>query len=163
MDLFEMSVRGLTLDPLTNMPIVVLREKGGERALPIWIGVFEANAIAMEIDKVGAARPMTHDLIGSIIAALGGALLKVVISDLRDNTFFATLTIRSKEGVEVGVDSRPSDAIAIALRTGAAIFVTRDVWEKSRSLETDDAELDSDRIKAWLETLKPEDFGKYPT
>ncbi len=161
-DLFEMTVRGLTLDPLTNMPIVVLGEKDSDRALPIWIGVFEANAIAMEMDKVGSARPMTHDLMGNIIVALGGELQRVVISDLRENTFFATLALR-KDGGEVTVDSRPSDAIAIALRAGAPIFVTREVWEKSRSLESADMTFDSDRIKAWLETLKPEDFGKYPT
>ncbi len=161
-DLFEMSVRGLTLDPLTNMPIVVLGEKDGDRALPIWIGVFEANAIAMEMDKVDATRPMTHDLMSNIIVALDGELQRVVISDLRENTFFATLALR-KDGGEVTVDSRPSDAIAIALRVGAPIFVTREVWEKSRSLESADMTFDSDRIKAWLETLKPEDFGKYPT
>ena len=111
----EMSVKGLEVDAITNMPIIVLRETGGERVLPIWVGVFEANAIALQIESVQTPRPMTHDLLKSVIDELGGQLERIVVSELKDSTFYATLRLRSRHGA-LTVDARPSDAIALALR-----------------------------------------------
>lgn len=161
----EMKVRGLALDPLSNMPIIILRDEEEKRSLPIWVGIFEANAIALELEKITTPRPMTHDLIKSILETLEARVLKVVVNDLRDNTFFATIHLQLGKS-ELTVDSRPSDAIALALRVGAPIFVEEDVVRKAKSVEvTKETEVggpeDREKIKEWLENLKPEDFGKF--
>jgi len=161
----EMKVRGLALDPLSNMPIIILRDEEEKRSLPIWVGIFEANAIALELEKIATPRPMTHDLIKNILEALEARVLKIVVNDLRDNTFFAAIHLQLG-GAELTVDSRPSDAIALALRVGAPIFVEEDVVRRAKSVEvTKEAEAvspdDREKLKEWLENLKPEDFGRF--
>ena len=163
--LVEMKVRGLALDPVSNMPIIILRDEEDKRSLPIWVGVFEANAIALELEKIPSPRPMTHDLIKNIIEAIDAQVVKVVVTDLRENTFFAVLHLRHGTA-EYTVDSRPSDAIALALRVAAPIFVEEEVFPKAGKMEiakepepvkTDDPE----QLKEWLQNIKPEDFEKY--
>jgi hypothetical protein len=157
-----MVVKGLTLDPLTNMPIVILRDIEGEKALPIWIGIFEANAISLEIEKVATPRPMTHDLIRNILEGMETKVNRIVINDLKDNTFYAVIHLDHNQS-EVTIDSRPSDAIALALRVGAPIFVAKKVIEEAKSIDlTEDKmkEEDTEKWKEWLEQIKPEDFGK---
>ena len=157
----EMKVRGLALDPVSNMPIIILRDDEEKRSLPIWVGLFEANAIALELEKISTPRPMTHDLIKNILESLEAKVEKIVVNDLRDNTFFALIHLRLGEE-EITVDSRPSDAIALALRVGAPIFVDEDVVRRAKSVEVAPKEPeDQEKLKEWLENLKPEDFGKY--
>lgn len=169
--MLEMKVKGLTLDPLTNMPIVILKDLEEKKVLPIWVGIFEANAIALEMEQVSTPRPMTHDLIKNIIDGFKAQVARVVVNDLKDNTFYAVITI-NLNGSEVLIDSRPSDAIALALRVNAPIFVAEKVIEEARSIEFTEQQAagsekegenmpDSDDWKKWLEDLKPEDFGKY--
>ncbi len=155
-----MSIKGLMVDPITNMPIVVLREVQGERVLPIWVGVFEANAIALKVESVETPRPMTHDLLRSVIEEMGGRVERVVVCELRENTFYATLEVRSAQGL-LRLDSRPSDAIALALRSGARIFVADDVIRSARTLDTSRENMDVGRLQKWLEGLSDEDLGKY--
>ena len=156
-----MSIKGLSVDPITNMPIIVLRETQGERMLPIWVGVFEANAIALQMESVETPRPMTHDLLKSVIEELGGRLERIVVSELKDNTFYATLRLRSQQGALI-VDARPSDAIALALRSGARIFVEEAVIQNARSLDELSRETeDVGRLQKWLENLSDDDLGKY--
>ena len=155
-----MSIKGLSVDPITNMPIIVLRETEGERVLPIWVGVFEANAIALQIESVQTPRPMTHDLLKSVIDELGGRLERIVVSELKDNTFYATLQLRSPGGT-LTVDARPSDAIALALRSGARIFVEESVIQSARSLDEPSPETGLRRVQKWLESLSDEEMGKY--
>lgn len=157
----EMKVRGLALDPVSNMPIIILRDEEEKRSLPIWVGLFEANAIALELEKISTPRPMTHDLIKNILESVEAKVEKIVVNDLRDNTFFALIHLRLGEA-EITVDSRPSDAIALALRMGAPIFVDEDVVRRAKSVEVAPKESDDqEKLKEWLENLKPEDFGKY--
>src|SRR6266852_4912820 len=130
----EMKVRGLALDPLSNMPIIILKDEEDKRSLPIWVGIFEANAIALELEKIATPRPMTHDLIKSIVETVQARVTKVVVTDLKENTFYALLHIQIGER-EYTVDSRPSDAIALALRVAAPIYVDDDVVKKAKSLE----------------------------
>ncbi len=161
----EMKVRGLALDPLSNMPIIILRDEEDKRSLPIWVGIFEANAIALELEKITTPRPMTHDLIKNILEAIDARVMKVVVTDLKENTFFAVLHLKVADN-EYSVDSRPSDAIALALRVGAPIFVEEEVVKKAKSLDvTKESEPvradDPDRLREWLENIKPEDFGKF--
>jgi bifunctional DNase/RNase len=157
----EMKVRGLALDPVSNMPIIILRDEEEKRSLPIWVGIFEANAIALELEKIPTPRPMTHDLIKNILESVEAKVEKIVVNDLRDNTFFALIHLRLGEE-EITVDSRPSDAIALALRVGAPIFVEEDVVRRAKSVEVAPKESDDqEKLKEWLENLKPEDFGKY--
>ena len=162
----EMKVRGLALDPLSNMPIIILKDEEDKRALPIWVGIFEANAIALELEKIPTPRPMTHDLIKNILETIEARVLKVVVTDLKENTFFAVLHLQIGE-TEYTVDARPSDAIALALRVAAPIYVEEDVVRKAKTLEVAprDAEPvrtdDPDRIKEWLGSIKPEDFEKF--
>jgi bifunctional DNase/RNase len=156
----EMSIKGLMVDPITNMPIVVLREVAGERVLPIWVGVFEANAIALKVESVETPRPMTHDLLRSVIEEMGGRVERVVVCELRENTFYATLEVRSAQGL-LRLDSRPSDAIALALRSGARIFVADEVIRSARTLDTSRESMDVGRLQKWLEGLSDEDLGKY--
>ena len=157
----EMKVRGLALDPVSNMPIIILRDEEEKRSLPIWVGIFEANAIALELEKISTPRPMTHDLIKNILESVEAKVEKIVVNDLRDNTFFALIHLRLGDE-EITVDSRPSDAIALALRAGAPIFVDEDVVRRAKSVEMAPKESDEqEKLKEWLENLKPEDFGKY--
>jgi len=157
----EMKVRGLALDPVSNMPIIILRDEEEKRSLPIWVGIFEANAIALELEKISTPRPMTHDLIKNILESVDAKVEKIVVNDLRDNTFFALIHLRLGEE-EITVDSRPSDAIALALRVGAPIFVEEDVVRRAKSVEVAPKESDDqEKLKEWLDNLKPEDFGKY--
>jgi bifunctional DNase/RNase len=161
----EMKVRGLALDPMSNMPIIILRDDEDKRSLPIWVGIFEANAIALELEKISTPRPMTHDLIKNIIETIEARVLKVVVTDLRDNTFFAVIHLQVGE-TEHTVDSRPSDAIALALRVTAPIYVDEDVVRKARTLEvTKEAEPakaeDPEKLREWLQNIKPEDFEKF--
>jgi len=161
-----MKVRGLALDPLSNMPIIILKDEEDKRSLPIWVGIFEANAIALELEKIPTARPMTHDLIKNILETIEARVVKVVVTDLKENTFFAVLHLQVGE-TEYTVDSRPSDAIALALRVAAPIYVDEDVVKKAKTLEvaTKEAEPvktdDPDRVKEWLGSIKPEDFEKF--
>ncbi len=164
--LIEMTIKGLMVDPITNMPIVILKDKDGDRVLPIWVGIFEANAIALQIENVATPRPMTHDLLRNVIADLDGQVDRVVVSDLKDNTFYAVIHLRLGSA-DITVDSRPSDAIALALRVGAPIFVEEDVVQKARSVEVaKETEIgtgkgdDQAKIKEWLESLKPGDFDR---
>ena len=162
----EMKVRGLALDPLSNMPIIILKDEEDKRSLPIWVGIFEANAIALELEKIATPRPMTHDLIKNILETVQAQVTKVVITDLKENTFYAVLHLQIGER-EYTVDSRPSDAIALALRVAAPIYVDEDVVSKAKTLEvaTKEAEPvktdDPDRVKEWLGSIKPEDFEKF--
>src|SRR3972149_7025574 len=158
--MIKMTVRGIALDPLTNMPIIILKDADDKRALPIWVGIFEANAIALELEKISTPRPMTHDLIKNILDGLGANVQQVVVNELKDNTFFAVIEI-SVNGNLVNIDSRPSDAIALALRVNAPIFVTEKVVTKAKSIEVSEEKEEPARWREWLENLKPEDFGKY--
>src|SRR3970040_136565 len=155
----EMKVRGLALAPVSNMPIILLRDEEEKRSLPIWVGIFEANAIALELEKISTPRPMTHDLIKNILDGLGASVQQVVVNDLKDNTFFAVIEI-SVNGNVVNIDSRPSDAIALALRVNAPIFVTEKVVTKAKSIEVSEEKEEADRWREWLGKLKPGDFGK---
>jgi uncharacterized protein len=159
--MLEMKVRGLTLDPLSNMALVILRDLEGTKALPIWVGIPEANAIALEIEQVPTPRPVTHDLIKNLLEGIHATVTRVVVNDLKDSTFYATVTL-SLGGQEYHIDSRPSDAIAIALRVKAPIYVTLDVIERAGSIDlsTQNVAEDTDKLKEWLENIKPEDFGK---
>ncbi|GAK52481.1 hypothetical protein U14_03732 [Candidatus Moduliflexus flocculans] len=156
----EMVVKGLTLDPLTNMPIVILKDVEEKRVLPIWIGLFEANAIALELEKITTPRPMTHDLMRDLIVGLDAQVTKIVVNDLKNSTFYAVIHL-SMNGNQVVVDSRPSDAIALALRSNAPIYVSSEVVNKARSIDVSQENEEADQLKEWLENLKPEDFGKY--
>ena len=161
----EMKVRGLALDPLSNLPIIILRDDEEKRSLPIWIGIYEANAIALELEKIETPRPMTHDLIKNILETIEARVQKVVVTDLKENTFYAVLHLQVG-GTEYTVDSRPSDAIALALRVGAPIYVDEEVVRKAKSLEVGkEAEAvkadDPDRLREWLQNIKPEDFEKF--
>jgi uncharacterized protein len=155
----KMEIKGLLLDPISNTPVVVLKDAEEKFFLPIWIGVFEANAIALKIENVSTARPLTHDLVFHLLEDLKARIDKIVINDLRDNTFYARIFI-SHLGEEIEVDSRPSDALALALRFDAGIFVEDEVLEKSRKIEVEDPR-NPDRLKQWLEDLDPEELGKY--
>ncbi len=158
--LIRMTVRGIALDPITNMPIIILKDVEERKALPIWVGIFEANAIALELEKVSTPRPMTHDLMRSILEGLGVSVRQVIINDLKDNTFFAVIEL-ARNGTAINIDSRPSDAIALALRVNAPIFVTEQVVAQAKSVEISEEKEETDKWKEWLEHLKPEDFGKY--
>ncbi|MDZ4339479.1 MAG: bifunctional nuclease family protein [candidate division NC10 bacterium] len=158
--LIRMTVRGIALDPITNMPIIILKDMEEKRALPIWVGIFEANAIALELEKIATPRPMTHDLIKNILDGLGATVQQIVVNDLKDNTFFAVIEV-SYNGNTVNIDARPSDAIALALRVNAPIFVTEKVVSKAKTMDIAEEKEETDRWKEWLENLKPEDFGKY--
>jgi bifunctional DNase/RNase len=158
--LIAMTIKGLMVDPVTNTPIVLLAEDGGDRVLPIWVGVFEANAIALQIENVSSPRPMTHDLMRELLLALDGTLERVVISDLRESTFFATLHV-SANGKTTIIDARPSDAIALALRARASIFVTDEVIEQARQSDITPKVADQDRIQKWLENIDPDELGKW--
>jgi bifunctional DNase/RNase len=158
--LIEMTIKGLMVDPVTNMPIVILKDRDGERVLPIWVGIFEANAIALQIENIATPRPMTHDLLRNVISDLDGTVDRVVVSDLKDNTFFAIIYLTVK-GERVVIDSRPSDAIALALRTRAPILVEEAVIDNAKTVDFTSDKADSERLQQWLESLDPDDMGKY--
>src|SRR5881398_2738923 len=148
----EMKIRGLMMDPVTNMPIVVLKDVGGEAVLPIWVGVYEANAIALEIEKVTTPRPMTHDLIKNLLIGLDTRIHKVVVSELRDDTFFAVIWME-RDGRVISVDSRPSDALAIALRLDCPIFVDEQVLRSSKQAAPIADKAAQEEMRKWLENL----------
>jgi bifunctional DNase/RNase len=158
--LIEMTIKGLMVDPITNTPIVILKDKQGDRVLPIWVGVPEANAIALQIENVATPRPMTHDLLRNIITDLDGRVDRVVVSDLKDNTFYAIihLTVR---GERIAIDSRPSDAIALALRTRSPILVEETVIDHAKTADFASERADNDQLQKWLESLDPDELGKY--
>ncbi|MFQ5876135.1 MAG: bifunctional nuclease family protein [Acidobacteriota bacterium] len=156
----EMKIKGLMIDPITNMPIIILRDPSSSAVLPIWVGIFEANAIALQIEKIATPRPMTHDLLKSMLTGLRATVEKVVITDLKENTFYALIFV-NREGETMPIDSRPSDAIALALRTGSPIFVNTDVIEKAKNTDLTKDAGESERIRKWLESLDPDEMGKY--
>ncbi len=157
----EMRICGLMMDPITNMPIVVLRDTENRTVLPIWIGVYEANAIALEIEKVSPPRPMTHDLLLNLIHASDAWVQRVVVSELKDDTFFAVIWLRQKDGQLMSIDSRPSDAIALALRMDCPIFVSEQVLDSSKLSPSLSDKASSDELRKWLENLGEEDLGQY--
>ena len=156
----EMKIRGLMMDPVTNMPIVILKDVNGPGVLPIWVGIYEANAIALEIEKVSTPRPMTHDLLRNMLADLNASVQRIVVSDLKDNTFYALIYVLCGEEV-IAIDARPSDAIALALRTQAPIYVEEYVIDHAKSIDFSPEKTDSNRLQRWLESLDPEELGKY--
>ncbi len=156
----EFKIKGLIMDPLTNSPIVILQSLEKNTLLPIWVGIFEANAIALQIERIDTPRPLTHDLIKNILLQLDANVDKIVVTDLQENTFYAVIHLRMN-GDHITIDSRPSDAIALALRTDAPIYVTEEVINNSRNISLEKENLDSEDIKKWLEGLNPDDMGKY--
>ena len=158
--LIEMTNKGLMVDPITNMPIVILRDEDGKRVLPIWVGVFEANAIALQIENIETPRPMTHDLLRNVITDLNADVDKITLCDLKENTFYALIHLRLG-GEVVAIDARPSDAIALALRVRAPILVEETVIDGAKTLNFSPGKADSEQLSKWLEGLAPEEFGKY--
>ncbi len=156
----EMKIRGLMMDPVTNMPIVVLKDISGSTILPIWVGIYEANAIALEIEKVSTPRPMTHDLIKTLLLGLGTGIRKVVVSELKDDTFYAVIWL-DKDGDLISVDSRPSDALALALRLDCPIYVEEAVLKSSNRSGTAADKINNEELRRWLESLNDEDLGRY--
>jgi bifunctional DNase/RNase len=156
----EMTIKGLMIDPITNLPIVILRDKDGQRVLPIWVGVAEANAIALQIENVTTPRPMTHDLLRNVITDLNARIQKIVVSDLKENTFYALIYLQAGED-QVAIDARPSDAIALALRAKAPIFVEDHVIDTARTTDLTPDRENAERLQKWLESLDPDDLGKY--
>ena len=162
-DKIKMKISGLTIDPFTNMPIVILKDEAGKIALPVWIGLIEASAIAVEFERSGSPRPLTHDLIRQLLEELNAQVEHVEITDLADNTFFAELHVVAGPKSFV-LDCRPSDALAIAIRTQSAILVHQAVIDKTREIQASQQNADEAREQKWaeiLESLEPEDFGKY--
>ena len=158
--MIEMKIKGVAVDPTISMPIVILKDKEGKRTLPIWVDVFEASAIAMELKGMVAPRPLTHDLIKSIIEGLQGRVTQVCVHDLRDNTFFAKIII-SRGKKKVNIDARPSDALALALRTRVPIYVSEEVLEGVSGIDGLEGKEETEKLRSFLANLKPEDFGKY--
>ena len=156
----EMTIKGLMVDPVTNMPIILLRDSEGQKVLPIWVGIYEANAIALQIENVSTPRPMTHDLLKNVIADLHGRIKKIVVSDIKENTFYALIYV-DLGGELIAVDARPSDAIALALRARAPIFVEEKVIDHARTVDIAPEKGETERLQKWLESLDPEDMGKY--
>ena len=156
----EMKIRGLMMDPVTQTPIVILKDVSGGTILPIWVGMYEANAIALEIEKVSTPRPMTHDLMNTLLTGLQADVRKVVVSELRDDTFYAMIWLE-KDGEMISVDSRPSDALALALRTDCPIYVEEQVIKTSKATSSVSDKVTNDELKKWLESLNNEDLGPY--
>ena len=158
-DEVEMQIRGLMMDPVTNMPIVVLKDIGSDTVLPIWVGMYEANAIALELEKTSTPRPMTHDLLQNVTRGLNAEVRKVVVSELRDDTFYAVIWME-QAGETVTIDARPSDAIALALRWDCPIFVSRDVLD--RAVQSAGApSASAEEMRRWLENLNDDEMGRY--
>jgi uncharacterized protein len=156
----EMKIRGLMMDPVTNMPIVILKDAGSDTVLPIWVGMFEANAIALEIEKVTTPRPMTHDLLKNLLMGLEATVQKVVVTELREDTFFAVIWL-DRSGEVISIDSRPSDALALALRMDCPIFVEEEVLKTSKLATTVNDRVTSEELRKYLENLGEDDLGRY--
>ena len=156
----EMQIRGLMMDPVTNMPIVILKDVRSEMVLPIWVGIFEANAIALELEKTPTPRPMTHDLLRNLARGLNAVVKKVVVSELKDDTFYAVIWME-QAGETVTLDARPSDAIALALRWDCPIYVHRDVLASSRVAVNATPNVNPEELRKWLEGLNDDDMGRY--
>ena len=156
----EMKIRGLMMDSSTNTPIVILKDASGASVLPIWVGLYEANAIALEIEKVATPRPMTHDLIKNLLLGFNTTLQKVVVSELRDDTFYALLWLE-RDGEVFAVDTRPSDALALALRLDCPIFVEDEVLKTSKVAAAAADPGSSEELRRWLENLGDEETGRY--
>jgi bifunctional DNase/RNase len=156
----EMTIRGLMMDPVTNMPIVILKDVGSDTVLPIWVGVYEANAIALEMEKVSTPRPMTHDLIKNVLTGLETQVHKVVVTELREDTFYAVIWLE-RGGAVISIDSRPSDALALALRVDCPIFVDEGVLKSSKLAANLSERVNSEELRKWLEGLNDDDLGKY--
>ncbi len=157
----EMKIRGLMMDPVTNMPIVILKDVASAHVLPIWVGIYEANAIALEIEKVSTPRPMTHDLIKTLLLGLDAGIQKVVVNELKEDTFFAVIWVR-RDGELISVDSRPSDALALALRLDCPIYVDDSVLKSSKLSSTvADKVNNNQELRRYLESLGDEDLGRY--
>jgi hypothetical protein len=156
----EMTIRGLLLDPMTNSPIVILKDVTGDAVLPIWVGVYEANAIALEMEKVSTPRPMTHDLIKNVLMGLETQVHKVVVTELREETFYAVIWLE-RGGEVISVDSRPSDALALALRVDCPIFVDEVVLKTSKLANNMADKATNEELRKWLDGLNDEDLGKY--
>lgn len=156
----EMRIQGLMIDPITTMPLLVLRDPKTDAKLPIWVAVFEANAIATELERVKTPRPMTHDLLKNVLTELGGRLNRVIVTDLQDNIFYAMLEVETAAG-QKAIDARPSDAIALALRCGAPIFARKEVIEAAQSIDLTQGHQDSERMRQWLQSLGEGELGKY--
>ncbi len=159
-DEVEMQIRGLMMDPVTNMPLIVLKDIASDQILPIWVGPFEANAIALELEKTTTPRPMTHDLLQNLARGLNAEVTKVVVSELRDDTFYALIWL-NHAGETVAMDARPSDAIALALRWDCPIYVTRTVLESSRQSNAGPQNIDSDEMRRWLDNLNDDQMCRY--
>jgi len=153
----EMSIKGLMIDPITNMPIIILRDQDGQRVLPIWVGVFEANAIALQIENVQTPRPMTHDLLKNILEDLAIEVQRIVVTELRDSTFYATIELK-RQGENFEISSRPSDAIALAVRMATPIFASEDVLSEASILIPGDEEEEVEKFREFLDNVTPEDF-----
>ncbi len=156
----EVQIRGLMIDPVTNMPIVVLKDVASETVLPIWVGIFEANAIALELEKTATPRPMTHDLMRNLARGLNATVRKVVVSELKDDTFYAVIWMEH-DGETVALDSRPSDAIALALRWDCPIYASRSVLDNARQVTEGAQTGTSDEMRKWLENLGDDEMGRY--
>ncbi len=156
----KMEVKALIVDPIANMPVVILRDTEEKNFLPIWVGVFEANAIALQMEGITTPRPMTHDLLRNIILEISGNVVQVVINNLQENTFYAQIHLRLN-GKAFTIDSRPSDAIALALRMQAPVFVDESVLEKSRANDDASDAQNAERLRKWLEEADPESLSKY--
>jgi bifunctional DNase/RNase len=156
----EMKIRGLMMDPVTNMPIVILKDINGNAVLPIWVGVYEANAIALEIEKVATPRPMTHDLIKNLLVGLNTSVQKVVVSELKEETYYALIWLE-QNGQIISIDSRPSDALALALRLDCPIYVEEGVLKNSKLATASSEKVTNEELKKWLEGLNDEDLGRY--
>ncbi|MEO6325789.1 MAG: bifunctional nuclease family protein [Thermoanaerobaculia bacterium] len=156
----KMDVKALIVDPIANMPVVILRDDEEKNFLPIWVGVFEANAIALQMEGITTPRPMTHDLLRNVLSEVEASVVRVVINRLHENTFYAQIHLTLGERT-LTIDSRPSDAIALALRAQAPVFVDESVLEKSRANDDVSDAQNSERLRKWLEEVDPESLSKY--
>lgn len=156
----EVKIRGLMMDPVTQMPVVVLKAIQGEGTLPIWVGIYEANAIALEIRKVETPRPMTHDLLKNVLLGLNVRVQRVVVSELKEDTFYAIIWME-RDGRTISMDSRPSDALALALRLDCPIYVEDEVFKSSKITASAAEKTSGEDLRKWLENLNDEDLGRY--
>jgi uncharacterized protein len=156
----EMKIRGLMVDPSTNAPIVILKDVQGDTVLPIWVGLYEANAIALEVEKASTPRPMTHDLLKNLVQGLNATVQRVVVTELKNDTFYAVLWLE-QDGESVTIDCRPSDALALALRADCPIFVDEDVLRVAKVIPNPTDQATQEELRRWLENLNDEDLGRY--
>ncbi|HZU09824.1 MAG TPA: bifunctional nuclease family protein [Pseudacidobacterium sp.] len=156
----EMKIRGLMVDPSTNAPIVILKDVQGDTVLPIWVGLYEANAIALEVEKATTPRPMTHDLLKNVVQGLNASLQRVVVTELKDDTFYAVLWLE-QDGETITIDCRPSDALALALRADCPIYVNEEVLRVAKVIPNPADQATQEELRRWLENLNDEDLGRY--